>query len=137
MSQYVILIQTANMSLTDDYARPITLYALTTTSFPPTGLAVLQNYCPVKLETVHSIHTRMQTDYLLRTLQIKFQPRLLHSFWYALAQDEIEFIKSLNEHNFSNMIGLIHRQLKKPETNATQGANFIAGQIAKAESALK
>lgn len=149
MSQYIILIQTADTpnSVIDPYrlrtaeflavnTAPVTLYALTTTNHPATGLALLQNYCPVKLQTVHTINSRNQTEILQRTLQIKFQHRLLHSFWYAFSLDEVEFIKSLNEHNFSNMIGFIQRQLKKPDMDSAELQAFVNEQLQKAEGAL-
>jgi hypothetical protein len=148
MSQYVILIQTVLTpnSIIDPFAvrvfdghtsAPVTLYALTTSNHPPTGLSLLQNYCPVKLELLHTIHTASQTDILRQTLEIKFRHRLLHSFWYALDLNEIEFICNLNERNFSQMIGFIHKQLRKSEMSENQTRDFIAEQIAKAKAATK
>src|SRR5690349_9674068 len=109
MSQYVTLIRTCDTPNTviDPYRLPITLYALTTTNHPPTGLALLQHYCPVKLETIHSIRAGNASDNLLLTLKIKFQNRHLHSFWYALSLEDVNFIKLLTETNFNSMIGFI------------------------------
>lgn len=152
MSQYLILIQTAPtynpvidpFSLwTGDYKHPehqripVIVYALTTSNHPPTGLALLQNHCPVKLQVIHIVHAGNATDNLVRTLQIKFRHRLLHSFWYAFSQEDLEFIKSLNERNFNSIIGFIQRQLKKPEMNQTETQEFINEQIRKAEGALR
>ncbi len=116
---------------------PVTLYALTTTNHPPTGLALLQHYCPIKLETVHSVRAGNASDNLLLTLQIRFQNRRLHSFWYALSAEDINFIKLLTETNFNSMIGFIQRQLKKPGMDRTQTQEFIQKQLKKAESALR
>ena len=153
MSQYTILFQTAPtfnpvidpFSLwtggydidPQDYQRiPVTLYALTRTNHPPTGLDLLQSWCPVKLQTIHVIHTRNQTETLLQTLQIKFQHRQLHSFWYAFTPDDITFLKSLTETNFASMIGFIQRQLKKPDMSEVQLQQFINEQLEKASNAL-
>lgn len=146
MSQYLILVSTsmdrrnndADYDLTHYIDFPIEpYYALTTSNQPPVGLSLLQNYCPLKLKLIHSIHSGTQTDSLDRTLRAKFQSQLLHSFWYAFTPDDIIFIKSLNERNFSSMIGFIQRQLKKPEMNQTQTQEFIQEQLKKAESALQ
>lgn len=137
MSQYVILIQTPSIEIYHGLDhRSAIFYALTTTNHPPTGLLNLQNFCPVKLEAIHFINSRNQTDILLKALQIKFQHRLLHSFWYAFSPEDITFIKALNEHNFSNMIGFIQRGLKKPDMNQDQLQAFIQEQLQKAEGAL-
>ena len=155
MSQYTILIGTTvtpnmvidpfflaivkDMPFDADYAdttEPLTLYALTTSNHPPTGLALLQTYCPIKLDIIHVIHTRSQTEILERTLQIKFQHRRLHSFWYAFSPDDIQFIQALNETNFSSMIGFIQRQLKKPDMSEAQLQQLINEQLEKASNAL-
>ncbi len=150
MSQYILLIRTADTPNTviDPYClrtaetiaadtAPVTIYALTTSNRPPTGLALLQNYCPVRLAIIHTIAAGNQTEYLERTLKIKFHNRLLHSFWYAFSLDDIAFLQSLNERNFSSMIGFIHRQLKKPEMDQNQGEQYVKDLLQKAEQALK
>ena len=136
MSQYVILIRSVN-TFDLEPGNPDYVYALTTSNHPPTGLTMLQNYCPVKLETIHYIRAGNGTDNLLLTLRIKFQDRQLHSFWYAFSTEDVTFIKSLNESNFNSMIGLIQRQLKKPEMDQAQTQEFINEQLKKAESALR
>lgn len=136
MSYYVILIRVIPVIFGGNLFELPTQYALTTTTHPPTGLSLLQTYCPLKLETIHFIHSRNQTDILLKTLQIKFQHRLLHSFWYAFSLEDITFIKALNEQNFSSMIGFIQRQLKKPDMDQDQLQAFIQEQLQKAKRAL-
>ena len=136
MSQYLILARTTNL-LYKGFEYPCgQVYALTTSNHPPTGLSYLQNYCPLTLEIVHVIHSRNQTEILEQTLRIKFRDRLLHSFWYTFTPKEISLIKSLNEQNFSNMIGFIQRELKRPEMNREQLEQFVSEQLQKAESAL-
>lgn len=142
MSQYILLIKApltyglhapGNLRL----STPHDSYALTTSNHPPTGLLILQNYNPSRLTLIHSIRAASGTDNLLRTLEIKFHSKHLHSFWYAFLPEDIEFIKSLNESNFNQMIGLIQRQLKKPDMSAPELDNFIAEQLAKADGALE
>jgi len=127
MSQYIILAK-AN-------TEPI-YYALTTSNHPPTGMQTLQNFCPIVLELLHTIHTDNSSDNLLRTLQIKFKPQHTHSFWYQLQPEHITFIQSITTANFHNIIGLIHKQERKPDLNNEEVQTLIAESLKKAEGAL-
>lgn len=128
MSQYLILIRTCEPSVTTVNGT-VWRHALTTTSHPPTGLSLLQNYCPLKLETIHTVRAASQTDTLLKTLQIKYRTRLLHSFWYAFTPEEVSEIKAINEQNFSSTTGFLQRRLQKPEMSPEEAQRFITNQI--------
>lgn len=135
MSQYLILIRTV---LTFDFVpgEPNHAYALTTTNYPPTGLSILQNYCPFALETVHTIHSGNQTDVLLQTLQIKYRKQLIRSFWYDFTFQEVSDIQALNERNFSQMIGFIQKQLRRPEMTQEEAMRLAKEQALKIENLL-
>lgn len=132
MSQYVILVETAPLLV-----NPTRLYALTTSSHPPTGLELLQNYSPVSLTLIHAIQAGHRTDYLKQTLDIKYRSAHLYSFWYALTPADIAFIKSISDDNFQNMIGFIHRQLKPPDMTPEETQALLQRQLDKAADLLK
>lgn len=133
MSQYVILIETSLAS--DDLKE--SRCALVTSSNPPSGLEHLQDYCPIPIKLIHSIQAANRTDYLLKTLQIKFKQAHRYSFWYDLNTEQIAFIKSITAENLSNMIGLIHKAERKPDLNRDEVSALIAASLATTEKILK
>lgn len=127
MSQYVVLLTT----LSED-----PLYALTTTTNPAVGVPALQNYCPLPLELLHSIHTGNSTDNLIRTLRIKFQDQLSHSFWYHLTPEQVVFIQEITQENFRRVVGLIHKAERKADLNQDEVNQLLTESLKKAEGAL-
>lgn len=136
MSQFVILAQTPVIHIlsTDDPYHAI--YALTTSNDPVIGLAILNNYSPLPMQLIHSIHAGNRTDLLKQTLEIKFRPQLLHNIWYNFASEHLAFLRSLNESNFAQMIGFIQKGLAPPEMTKEQMQADNARLLEKAASLL-
>lgn len=128
MSQYVVLLTTLSLD------EP--LYALTTSSNPAAGISILQDYCPVPLELLHTISTGNSTDNLIKTLRIKFHSQLSHSFWYNLNPEQVAFIQTITTENFRNIIGLIHKAERKADLNQDEVNELLAESLKKAEGAL-
>lgn len=137
MSRYVVLIKAvAFYPVGEILKEPLNLYALTTSNHPPTGLERLSDCSPINLTLVHSIYSANRTDYLLRTLQIKFIKQLSHSFWYHFTAEHVDFITGINQANLSSMIGLIHKAERKPEKTVDEVNKMLAEGLAKADGAL-
>lgn len=90
------------------------IFALTTSSDPAIGLRSLQNYCPFPCELIHIITANSRAEDLEKTLQIKFNDRHLHSFWYILTPDDVALICSITPENLMRLTGMIKRQLAPP-----------------------
>jgi len=118
------------------------VYAISVSNNPSVALENLQNYCPLPLELVHSIESGSRTDYLERTLHIKYRAFQLrkNSFWFTLPTNEVEFIKTLNEHNFANVAGFLNKQMAPappPVIAIEKLPDFIAENLELCEQLLK
>lgn len=126
-----------DLELTSDRA----YYAISVTSNPALAVENLQNFCPLPCELIHAIHSDARTDYLERTLHIKYEPYRLRpkSFWFALPDEAVKFIQSLNERNFYQIAGFINKAAipaPPPVIPAAELPDFIRDNLELAESLL-
>lgn len=139
MSQYVLIIGTVPLEeLTlDSLDGTRRTFAISTSHNPPVGLQLVQSYCPIPLYLIHSICAQNRAELLRQTLEIKFRKDNLHSFWYSLTASQIQFLTSLNEANFQQMIGFIHRQERKPDLSTDEALALINDSLTRAANALQ
>lgn len=132
MNRYVVLISADNPDGTTTG-----LYALTTSSEPSTGLKSLQIYSPIPCSLVHAIEANNRSEDLERTLQIKFNDKRDHSFWYSLDADDLALVHTINRDNLMRLTGMIKRQLAPPpQVNGKPLPAVIADLIAKCDTLL-
>lgn len=135
MSYYVVLIKAQCSGF-------LNLYAISTAANPEAALAQLQTYSPVPCELVHSIRAQNRTDYLEKTLHIKFRHKQHHSFWFMLDENDRKFITSITAENFFQISGLIAKTFAPPappppKVSADELSDLIAENIALAERLSK
>lgn len=135
MIRHVVLVQA-------HYGPDPMRHAISLAVDPQLSLDSLNDYSPVRCQLVHAIRADNRAEYLLRTLQIRYQAKKLHSFWYRLNPQDVAFIRSLTDKNFFEIAGMINRATMppppppKPVIPAEELPKFIAGQIALTEKLL-
>ena len=136
MSRFVVLIRANRLNGHQpfDDNDPRDYYAISVSNNPAVALASLQDYCPLPCELIHSIESGPRTNYLERTLHIKYRAFQLRkdSFWFTLPPQEVEFIKSLNECNFFEQAGFLNKAAIPPAPPVIATAelpDFIANNL--------
>lgn len=136
MIRHVVLVQAL-------YGPDPMRHAISLAVNPDYMLSSLNEYSPVLCQLVHIVRADNRAEYLLRTLQIRYQTKKLHSFWYRLSPTDVAFIKSLTDQNFFEIAGFINRQAvpppppRPPVIPADELLDFVAQQIAITEQLLK
>lgn len=130
---YLVLIRAAETDI----------YAISVAHNLEMAVKSLRDYSPLPCALEHSIHAGSRTEYLERTLQIKFRAKLSHSFWYRLAPEDVEFIKSLTDSNFARIAGFLNKQAAPAPAGPAPAIapdalpDFITQQMELAERLLK
>ena len=135
---YIVLIKASC-----GHANAAPIYAISQATNPENALTMLRAHCPIPVKLLHAIRAGNRSEYLERSLHIRYRAQQLHSYWFLLSDQDLAFIKTLDDTNFFRIAGFLNKQAAPPPPEPAPVIapnalpDFINEQIALAERLSK